>query len=138
MRLRAARPRSPRWQRACATQLRCLAPRRASCAVAPLRLTRRSPDCSAGVVELLDSKLRRFREAVLDVQVASEAALEPVLATVAAHAAAAECVATVLRRRGSGGADVLVRRRVGVQAELRVAVIGCVRAARARVREACD
>ena len=51
---------------------------------------------------------------------------EATLAALAAHAAAADCVATVMRRRGTG-ADVLVRRRSGVQAELRVAVIGCVR-----------
>ena len=49
---------------------------------------------------------------------------EATLAAVAAHAAAAGCVATVMRRRGTG-ADVLVRRSAGVQAELRVAVIGC-------------
>ena len=56
----------------------------------------------------------------MEVDVADEATLS----AVSAHAAGAGCVATVLRRRGTG-ADVLVRRRSGVQAELRVAVIGC-------------
>jgi hypothetical protein len=79
---------------------------------------------SGALLEQLDNKLRRFREALLDVQCTNEAALDGALTAVTAHAAAAECTATVLRRRGAGGADVLVRRCAGVQAELRVAVIG--------------
>lgn len=80
---------------------------------------------SGALLEQLDNKLRRFREALLDVHCVNEAALDGALAAVTAHAASsADCTVTVLRRRGAGGADVLVRRRAGVQAELRVAVIG--------------
>ena len=68
----------------------------------------------------LQRKLHLYHEALLDVRCESEALQEELERDAATEGA----VATVLRRRGDGGADVLCRLMEGPKVELRVAVIG--------------
>jgi hypothetical protein len=83
------------------------------------------PSAEGTPADELQRKLTLYREALLDVSVGSEAALEETLSQLRAVAAANGAGVTVMRRRGGGGADVLVRKLEGeTQTELRIAVIG--------------
>ncbi len=79
-------------------------------------------DAHAALTELVAEKLRLYREALIDVAEGGDAALQAVRAAAASRGA----VATVLRQRASGGADVLVRfvDTEKPQVELRCAVVG--------------
>jgi hypothetical protein len=96
----------------------------ARAATAPAAPQQASADAPAPADEL-QRKLSLYREALLDVSVGSEAALDETLAQLRAVAAANGAGVTVMRLRGGGGADVLVRKLEGeTQTELRIAVIG--------------